>query len=211
MQIRINVISTDKILVEKVKIYFRERKDVQLIYSDHPLPVENTEIFIAPVHCIEELSRYIGEEKRELSIIFYGNPRFLRKAFLAGCEDYLKDPWTIDELALRLTKLIKKIEKRYVFPWGNISIAGTAIISQKGRCTLSFQEYKIVMTLIQHRGKPVPREVLFYSLWNHPGSRDSRIIDVHISCIRKKLQSIISTDFYDDVIISVRGIGYMIK
>ena len=211
MNIRVNLISKDKPLIEKIKYYFRDRTDIQLIYTNEPLNTENTEIYIAPVQCIQKLATKILQKNPEFPIIFYGNISFLRKAFLAGCADYLKDPWTIEELALRLTKLVRKTNTMYNFSWGCISFVGTDIVSEKGKCTLSYQEFRIIKSLIQQRGHVVPREVLFYSLWNNPGFRKSRVIDVHISSIRKKLHCIISSDHKSDVIMSVRGIGYMIK
>ncbi|MBN2441065.1 MAG: winged helix-turn-helix domain-containing protein [Spirochaetales bacterium] len=206
-----NLVSKDKPLIEKIKYYFKDRNDIHLIYTKEPLPIEDTEIYIAPVCYIEVLSAKILQNKGKFPIIFYGNISFLRKAFLADCSDYLKDPWTVEELSLRLTKLLQNINSIYTFTWGSISFSGTDIISEKGTCSLSYQELRIIKTLIRHRGDVVPREVLFYSLWNKPGFEKSRVIDMHISSIRKKLQCILLNDYSDEIIISVRGIGYMMK
>lgn len=211
MQIRVNLVLTDRPLIERIKYYFKGREDIQLIFSEKPQSGESTDIYIAPVIFIKDLSTYIHQKKQVPPVIYYGNISFLRKAFLAGCTDYLKDPWTIEELSLRLTKLIKEIKKMYTFSWGNISFIGTDIITDNGRCSLSFHEYKVFKSLIQHRGDVVPRDVLFYSLWNCPGSRESRIIDVHISSIRRKLKCILPENLHETIIISIRGIGYMIK
>lgn len=210
-KVRINVVSEDQPLIEKIKYYFKNRKDIQFKYSQTPLAEECVEIYIVPVHYAEEMTTMGFRENLRPLLIFYGNPSFLRKAFLAGCDDYLKDPWTVDELAFRLERLLREIKKIFTFSWGSISFDGTDIVTEKGKCSLLYQEYRILKILLKQRGNPVPRDVLFYSIWNHPGSRQSRVIDVHISSIRRKLRLLLPDDCCEEVIISLRGIGYMIK
>ena len=215
MKVKVNLVSRDQPLIERLKYYFKKREDIHLLYSGTPMARENSDIYIAPVHLIEEMIEEIIVENQQntksLPVIFYGSASFLRKAFLAGCADYLKDPWTVEELDIRLAKILNEIKKIYNFPWGSLSFIDTDIMTNKGRCTLTYQEYKILRALIRQRGKAVPREVLFYLLWNCPGSRQSRIIDVHISSIRRKLLHVIPEDYNKEVIISIKGIGYMIK
>jgi len=211
MQIRVNVISKDQHLIEKIKYRFRERIDIDLKFSETPVAEENTEIYVAPVQYIDEITAKHLPENKGFPVMYYGSPSFLRRAFLSGCLDYLKEPWTIEEFELRLAKIINHIKTVYIFPWGEISLTSTEIATEKGNCTLTYQEYKILKHLIQQRGKVVPREVLFYTLWNNPGSKQSRAIDVHISSLRKKLRLIIPENYYNKVIVSIKGIGYMIK
>ncbi|MBN2533041.1 MAG: response regulator transcription factor [Spirochaetales bacterium] len=210
-KVRINIVSDDQLLIEKINYYFKQREDIQFEYSHTPVSEENVEIYIAPVSCAMEMNARNNRESVKPPVIFYGDPSFLRKAFLAGCVDYLKDPWTVDELAFRLERIIRETKKIFTFSWGSISFIGTDIVSGKSRCSLLYQEYRILKLLLQQRGNAVPREVLFYSLWNHPGPRQSRVIDVHISSIRKKLRLILPGDYHEEVIISSRGVGYMIK
>lgn len=210
-KVRINIVSDDQLLIERIRYYFKNREDIQCTYTKTPGAWESVEIYIAPVDYIGKIITGLPAENQGFPVIFYGNPSFLRRAFLAGCVDFLKDPWTVDELAFRLEKVLKEIKKIFTFPWGSISFIGTDIASEKGRCSLLYQEYRILKVLLQQRGNAVPRDVLFYSLWNTRGSRQSRIIDVHISSIRKKLRCILPDEFCEDVIVSLRGIGYMIK
>jgi DNA-binding winged helix-turn-helix (wHTH) protein len=215
----VNFVSDDQLLIERISYYFRKREDIHFEYSNTPLVEENIEIYIVPIICdcekiatlypLGNLRNPLGN--RRSPVIFYGNSSFLRKAILAGCVDYLKDPWTVDELEFRLEKLIKEIKKIFIFSWGSITFIGTDIVSENRRCALLYQEYRILKILLQQRGNAVPRDVLFYSLWNRPGTRQSRVIDMHISSIRKKLRVILPDDYCDEVIISVRGIGYMIR
>ena len=128
--------------------------------SETPLKNEGIDVYIKPVSFCKEIS-VKNQQDVQIPTIFYGNSSFLRKAFLGGCVDYLKDPWTVEELEIRLTKILKSIKKKYDFPWGCISFAGTDVITEQGRCSLSYHEYILLHALIRQRGKVVPREVLF--------------------------------------------------
>lgn len=148
--------------------------------------------------------------KEGLPVIGYGSPSLLRNAFLSGCSDYIKNPWSLEELEIRIDLIKKKIEKCFIFPWGRLKLEALYAISEKGKKLLSYQEFKILKLLLLHRGEVVPRDVLFYSIWNNPGTKKSRIIDVHISSLRKKLKNIIPINCNDSFIISARNEGYLI-
>jgi hypothetical protein len=210
-KIRVNIISRDQILVEKMSFHFKTREDICVAFSREPLTEADTEIYIAPVEYAGKIETGFSPGNPGIPVIYYGNPSFLRKAFLTGGVDYLKDPWTIDELDIRLEKAAGVLTRLFTFPWGTISFNNTEIITEKGRCTLQYQEYRIIKLLLQHRGKAVPRDTLFYSLWKKPASRHSRVIDVHISSLRKKIRTVLPADYPGDFIISLRGVGYMIK
>jgi two-component system alkaline phosphatase synthesis response regulator PhoP len=168
-------------------------------------------MYIAPVEQIENIVSRRKEEKYRLPIIAYGSPSFLRKAFLIGCTDYLKNHWTVDELDVRLTQAKKHCERLYCFPWGNLSFEGTRVMTINGSIMLSFQEYQILKVLLQNRGTVVSRRALFYAIWNSEGNPKSRVLDVHVSSIRRKLGQIIPGKYGESIITPIRGKGYMIR
>lgn len=142
--------------------------------------------------------------------IVFGSQFFLRKAFLLGCIDYLKEPWELDELEIRLNLAVKQIANLHTFPWGKISITGMNLLHENSVCRLTHQEYTILKILLRHRGEPVPREALFYAIWNNPGKKQSRIIDMHVSSLRKKVNALCSDKAGMDFIRALRGEGYII-
>jgi DNA-binding response OmpR family regulator len=210
-QLRINFVAKDQLLIEKIRYYFRHTSEVLIVYSDSPLNEEDADIYIAPVQDEELVTLNTRRRREPLPIIYYGDASSVRKAFLAGCSDYLKDPWSLEELELRLFKIIRGIKKTYTFPWGSITFSDTDVVTEKGKCPLTYQEFRIFNLLLKQRGSVVSREVLYYVLWNNPGTEESRVVDMHISSIRKKLKKLIPVPDNKEVITSVRGIGYMIK
>ncbi len=144
-----------------------------------------------------------------LPVIAYGATYDMRRAFLAGCFDYLKDPWGPEELLLRLDRLFRVTHRPQT--WRGLTLQGCLLTSDRGQEELSYVEGVILKTLLAHRGEVVPRDVLFYGIWGHLPENASRAVDVHISSLRKKIRRLSAdNDTGTSVITSVRRIGYTI-
>lgn len=206
---RINFISNDNVITERIKYHFRRQKKYKLLLSSSPLPESEADVFIIPVEKLGCISGRTGVSlDPEFAVIPYGSPSFLRNAFHAGSHDYLKDPWSPEELILRLDRLVHLWNEQCVL--GDIIYKGNHLRSPLDEVSLSHQESKILRILIKQRGQAVSREVLFYTLWGKLPAHRSRVIDVHISLIKKKIHSLAPENDRKDFIIPVRGIGYMI-
>jgi two-component system OmpR family response regulator len=154
-------------------------------------------------------------------VIGYGRPEHLRAAFLAGCDDYLKDPWNAVELACRLERLWRADRGSgtgqpggaagpgHRFPWGVLRAADLAVYSRDSSRTLSLPEYRILSTLLRHRGEPVSREVLYYAIWGRSGPGGSRVVDVHVSRLRGKLLALFPAS--GGCLRCLRGTGYSLQ
>jgi DNA-binding response OmpR family regulator len=144
-----------------------------------------------------------------IPVIAYGASYDMRRAFLAGCFDYIKDPWGPEELVLRLDRLFRVTHRPEA--WRGLSLNGCVLSSDKGQEELSFVEAAILKTLLAHRGEVVPRDALFYTIWGRLPENASRAVDVHISSLRKKILGLCADNVTGmSVITSVRRVGYMI-
>ncbi len=146
-----------------------------------------------------------------LPVLAYGSHIFLRDAFLSGCSDFCKDPWSLDELEARLEKMMSAISRNYEFPWGRIGFSGNDVFVADRRIPLTYQEARVLRMLVEQRGSVVPREALFYAIWGNRGSETSRVVDVHVASIRKKIHSILESKEDVKIISPVRNIGYIIE
>jgi DNA-binding response OmpR family regulator len=141
--------------------------------------------------------------------IAYGNQQFLRQAFMAGCFDYLKDPWGPEELLFRLERLFQVSHKP--LKWQGLSLQGNILAAESGlTIMLTHPESIILKHLLSNQGEVVPREALFYAIWGHLPNTKSRAVDVHISSLRKKISRLLADNDGINPITSVRRIGYMI-
>ena len=142
------------------------------------------------------------------SLIGFGAPEALPGCFLAGCDEYLRDPWSPEELAWRLRRLRKDAGAVFRFSWGTVELHGLELRCPAGSCPLCAQEQSILRLLAASRGEPVSRETLYYGIWGRVPSERSRVADMHVSTLRKKLRRLFPGG--GELIRSVRGVGYLI-
>lgn len=124
-----------------------------------------------------------------------------------GADDYVVKPVELEELVARLQAVSRRATKaepsliridRLVIKTESRSVSvGTRDIS------LTAREFDVLLMLAKAHGKVVAREALRAELERWSDERDSNIVDVHIHNIRKKVGA--------DYILTVRGIGYMMK
>ncbi|NOY07263.1 MAG: winged helix-turn-helix transcriptional regulator [Spirochaetes bacterium] len=157
-------------------------------------------LYILPVNSIPE-------NGFEYPFIAYGKIELLRIAVIKNCMDYLREPWGVPELIFRMD--------RFKSLFGHGSVNGESKwklnncrLEYNGReVELTYPEGCIFNMLLLHKGKLVSREVLSYSLWGELPSVKSRVIDVHISALRRKIRYL-KEDDGGNPIHSVRGYGY---
>ena len=142
------------------------------------------------------------------SLICYGAAELLPGCFLAGCDEYLKEPWSPEELEWRVRRICRDREALFYFSWGSFAIGSLELRSAIGRCRLCAQEQSILRLLSANAGEPVSREALYYGIWGRPAAEESRVVDMHIASLRRKLRRLFPES--GACIRSVRGVGYLI-
>ena len=136
----------------------------------------------------------------------YGPPAGLATAFLRGCQNYLRDPWTPAELEHRATRWLERDGGLPATDGGEGgALHGDALHGPLGAAPLSAQEALIATALWQHRGAVVSREALFYRLWGRVPAEPSRVVDVHVAALRRKLTVV---GHRPAPIETARGLGY---
>ena len=142
------------------------------------------------------------------SLVCFGSAELLPGCFLAGCDEYLKEPWSPEELEWRVRKLRRDREAAFRFSWGSFEIGSLELSSSAGSRSLCLQEQRILRLLTANAGEPVSREALYYGIWGKPASAKTRVVDMHIASLRKKLHELFPESGV--CIRSVRGVGYLI-
>ena len=130
----------------------------------------------------------------------------ISKAFELGCFDYLKKPFHLKELSLRIDKIVqtaridnhhKRLSKCYSFDSENL-----VLYFNHEPQTLSKRQLKIIHFLALNRGFVCRYEMFMDSVWDD--------IDVDIATIRAEVNRIKSA-LKEDFIVNIRGVGYLVK
>lgn len=131
-----------------------------------------------------------------------------------GADDYLPKPCSPKLLVARLRAILRRVEPVTDAPEqlivGNICVDRTTRITTIGGqfVELTNSEYNILCCLMKDVGKIVPKEDLSEQGLNRKIAAFDRSVDMHISHLRSKLDSI-SVD--TPKIRTIRGIGYLLE
>jgi len=154
-----------------------------------------------------ELLAYIRDKKIETPLIFISamiGIEEITKGFNLGCSDYLKKPFELEELELRLTNIKNSFtsHERIDLPGGLIYDFDTkAVYAGDKRLELSKKQSEILYIIIKYNGNVVSFDTIADYAYEDD-FRDIHTISSHIRDIRKIIGSA--------TIKNVRGVGYKI-
>jgi DNA-binding response OmpR family regulator len=120
------------------------------------------------------------------------------QALDAGADDYLVKPFGFDELAARIRAVLRRAR-----PGGNtirhggleVDVLGRRVRVDGAPVTLTGTEFDILASLALEPGRVVSREEIFDHVWDEHWYGPTKVLDVHIAALRRKLgdQSLIET------------------
>ena len=129
----------------------------------------------------------------------------VQKGFDCGCDDYIKKPFELKELGLRINniKRLFNIEPTHLISISkNISLdtQNLLIIKENEKIHIAKKECEIIQYLINNSQKAVSIEELSLNLWSYEESPEPATIRTYIKNLRKVLS--------DEMILNIRGVGY---
>ncbi len=155
-----------------------------LLESLHELKIQIPTIYISALADIEDISR----------------------AFDLGCHDYLKKPFHLKELTIRIDKILQsryiphqhlRLSKNYSFDLENMTLRFNDEVQ-----ILPKRQLQIIELLAQNRSRVVSYEMFVEYVW-YDFDIDTPTIRAEMNRIKKVLK--------EDFIVNIRGIGYVIK
>jgi two-component system, OmpR family, phosphate regulon response regulator PhoB len=129
-----------------------------------------------------------------------------------GADDYLTKPFSPQELSLRVRALLRRLASPPVTAGSTIAAGPITIDRSAHRATvageelsLTATEYKLLLTLVERRGRVQTRPQLLETVWEAQPDIQTRTVDMHVQRLRTKLGDA------GKMIETVRGFGYRFK
>lgn len=132
-----------------------------------------------------------------------------------GADDYLTKPFSPKEVVARIKAILRRTSTPVKQSFEMIKIGKLFIYPEKhevkiGEKLLTFtrKEFELLLYLVEHKGKVLSRDQLLNKVWNYDFAGDTRIVDVHISRLREKIETDTKKPAY---IKTIRGLGYKME
>ena len=129
-----------------------------------------------------------------------------------GADDYLAKPFSPAELSLRVAALLRRLAAPAVAA-GSTMTAGPITVDRAAHRAmldgrefpLTATEYKLLVTLLERRGRVQSRPRLLETVWDAQPDIQTRTVDMHVQRLRTKLGD------EGRMIETVRGFGYRFR
>ena len=157
------------------------------------------------------LAKEIRKHNLKVPIIFLtakSQSKDVVEGFQMGGNDYLKKPFSMEELIVRIENLLKSVQEvtdtkmtigGYHFDYKKQEL----IFKEDKPSSLTHREAELLFHLYQHRNQVLDRSVILKKLWGDDDFFNARSMDVFITKLRKKLKKDSEVQ-----ILNVRGFGY---
>jgi DNA-binding response OmpR family regulator len=130
-----------------------------------------------------------------------------------GADDYVSKPLRLRELVARMTAHLRRtrfesaeaMRSRIEFRDLVIDVNERRTYKSGKEVELTHTEFDLLTFLASNAGKVLSREKILNSIWGYEYPIETRVIDVHIRNLRRKIESQPSRPYY---ILAVPGIGY---
>jgi DNA-binding response OmpR family regulator len=161
-----------------------------------------------------ELATKIRKENPDIPIIFLtskSQTSDVLEGFEKGGNDYLKKPFSMEELVVRIKELVRRVrsrveKKEFIIGQYRLDIAAQVLSFKEKTQKLTYRETQVLKFLADSPNQLVEKSRVLKEVWGEDDFFNGRSLDVFITRLRKKLSDDPSIE-----IINIRGFGYKLN
>lgn len=130
-----------------------------------------------------------------------------------GADDYLTKPFSLREISARMKAIFRRSRLLETTPSQDLLQIGQITVNQQNyegyvrdqKLTLTPKEFELLVYFMQRQDQVITRETLLAKIWQYDFTGQSRIVDIHVSHLRDKIERNPKKPEY---LVTVRGFGY---
>jgi DNA-binding response OmpR family regulator len=151
-------------------------------------------------------SREDGNEVPAIFITSMDSLKDVETGYESGCDDYIRKPFALKELLLRIESLLKREffhspnSKVTVFKDIDFDPVGMALYIDNKEQPLQPKEARLLALFLKRRGEVISHDAIFESLWTYDETPSEGALRTYIKNLRKYLGK--------DSIVSIKKLGY---
>jgi DNA-binding response OmpR family regulator len=130
-----------------------------------------------------------------------------------GGDDFISKPFDLDILTAKVQAILRRtydfnLQANLIEHKGAVlNTSDATLIYKNEKIDLTKNEYKILQTLMENKGKIISRDILMTKLWENESFVDENTLTVNITRLRKKLERSDLVNY----IITKKGLGYLVE
>ncbi len=132
-----------------------------------------------------------------------------------GADDYMTKPFSPKEVVARIKAILRRTNRSILDLHKPITIHELTIYPELYKATLAGEklaftrkEFELLLYLARNQGDILARDRLLKKVWDYDFVGDTRIVDVHVSRLREKIEKDTKKPLY---IKTIRGLGYKME
>ena len=154
------------------------------------------------IELLRELRDY-GDETPAIFITSSIDKESITKGYEAGCDEYIKKPFDLDELLMRIKAVLKRVEPEdsiKIDEEYSYNIKRKRLLKNNQEVKINLKDLQLLELLLKNRGKVVTKEMIKDELWQNEELVSNGSLRVYINNLKKI--------FGKSSIENIRGLGY---